>query len=107
MPNGIEVRVLDAPGSMKDTFIQSMPELKNARHLARSKKGLLFAASVSQLYCIQMTDIQKQCKSLMKEKKFQLALQLTVTPPPLKHFSHTCKYVLIHLFYYNSGNIRW
>lgn len=78
IPNGIEIRVLDAPGTMKDSFIQSMAELKNVRHLARSKKGLLFAASVSQLYCIQMEDIQAQCQSLMKQKKFQLALQLTV-----------------------------
>lgn len=104
MPNGIEIRVLDAPGSMRDTFIQSMPELKNARHLARSKKGLLFAASVSQLYCIQMVDIQKQCKSLMKEKKFQLALQLTVMRSPYKLYVHSFQYSKF-LNIYCSGNI--
>lgn len=79
MPNCVEVRVLDASGSMKDTFIQTLPEVQKARHLARSKKGLLFAASVSQLYCIQGVDIQKQCQSLLQQKKFQLALQLTVS----------------------------
>lgn len=78
LPNGIEIRVLDASGSMKDTFIQLLSEVQKARHLARSKKGLLFAASMSQLYCIQGVDIQKQCQSLLQQKKFQLALQLTV-----------------------------
>lgn len=79
LPNGIEVRVLDASGSMKDTFIQTLPEIQKARHLVRfSKKGLLFAASMTQLYCIQGVDIQKQCQSLLQQKKIQLALQLTV-----------------------------
>lgn len=79
LPNGVEVRVLDAGGSIKDTFIQSLSEVQKARHLVRSKKGLMFAASVSQLYCIQGVDIQKQCQSLLQQKKFQLALQLTVS----------------------------
>lgn len=79
LPNGVEVRVLDASGSMKDTFIQTLSEIQKARHLVRSKKGLLFAASVSQLYCIQGVDIQKQCQTLLQQKKFQLALQLTVS----------------------------
>lgn len=63
---------------MTDTFIQNLSEIQKARHLVRSKKGLLFAASITQLYCIQGVDIQKQCQSLLKQKKFQLALQLTV-----------------------------
>lgn len=78
MPNGVEIRVLDASGSMKDTFIQTLSDVQKARHLVRSKKGLLFAASVSHLYCIQGVDIQKQCQNLLQQKKFQLALQLTV-----------------------------
>lgn len=78
LPNGIEVRVLDASGSMKDTFIQSLSDVQKARHLVRSKKGLLFAASVTHLWCIQAADIQKQCQTLLQQKKFQLALQLTV-----------------------------
>lgn len=79
LPNGVEIRVLDASGSMKDTFIQNLTDVQKVRHLVRSKKGLLFAASVSQLYCIQGVDIQKQCQSLLQQKKFQLALQLTVS----------------------------
>ncbi|XP_055308436.1 vam6/Vps39-like protein [Sitodiplosis mosellana] len=78
LPNGVEVRVLDASGSMKDTFIQTLPEIQKARHLVRSKKGCIFAASMTQLYCIQGIDIQKQCQSLLQQKKFQLALQLTI-----------------------------
>lgn len=80
LPNGVEVRcVFDASGSMKDTFIQSLPEIQRARHLVRSKKGTIFAASITQLYCIQAVNIQKQCQSLLQQKKFQLALQLTVS----------------------------
>lgn len=77
--NSIEVRVLDASGSMKDTYIQSLGDVQKARHLVRSRKGLLFAASISQLWCIQAIDVQKQCRSLLENKKFQLALQLTVS----------------------------
>lgn len=80
LPNGVEVRcVFDASNSMKDTFIQSLPEIQKARYLVRSKKGTIFAASITQLYCIQVVDIQKQCQSLLQQKKFQLALQLTVS----------------------------
>lgn len=79
LPNSIEVRVLDASGSMKDTYIQTLADVQKARHLVRSKKGLLFAASITQLWCIQGIDIQKQCRSLLENKKFQLALQLTVS----------------------------
>lgn len=76
--NACEIRVLDTSTSVKDTFIQTLPELKNARHLIRSKKGMLFAASVAQLWCIKSVDIPKQRHSLLQQKKFQLALQLTV-----------------------------
>lgn len=75
--NSLEVRVL-ASKSDDDTFVQSLPELQKARLLVRSKKGLLFAASVSQLWCIQAVEIPKQRQGLLQQKKFQLALQLTV-----------------------------
>lgn len=84
--NALEIRVLDSSASVKDTFIQTLPELKNARHLIRSKKGLLFAASVAQLWCIQAVDIPKQRQSLLQNKKFQLALQLTVRFRPADSF---------------------
>lgn len=69
---------MDTSGSMKDTFIQTLTDIQKARYLIRSKKGMLFAASVSQLWCIQAIDIPKQRQSLLQQKKFQLALQLTV-----------------------------
>lgn len=77
--NVVEVRVLDQSGSNKETFIQTLSDLNKARLLIRAKKGLLFAASVSQLWCIEMVDITKQTNTLLQQKKFQLALQLTVS----------------------------
>lgn len=77
--NVLEVRVLDQTGSNKETFIQTFTELQKARLLIRAKKGLLFAASVTQLWCIEMVDITKQTNTLLQQKKFQLALQLTVS----------------------------
>lgn len=77
--NCVEVRVLDQSGSNKDTFIQTISELSKARLLIRAKKGLLFAASVTQLWSIEMVDIGKQTNTLLKQNKFQLALQLTVS----------------------------
>lgn len=77
--NILEVRILDQSGSNKDTFIQTLTELNKARLLIRAKKGLLFAASVTQLWCIEMVDITKQTNTLLQQKKFQLALQLTVS----------------------------
>lgn len=76
--NSLEVRVL-ASDADDETFMQSLPELQKARLLVRSGNGLLFAASVSQLWCIQAIDIPKQRQSLLQQKKFQLALQLTVS----------------------------
>lgn len=64
---------------MKDTFIQTLSDVQKARYLIRSKKGLIFAASISQLWCIQAIDIPKQRHNLLQQKKFQLALQLTVS----------------------------
>lgn len=84
LPSALEVRVVDTSGSMKDTFIQTLTEIQKARYLIRSKKGMLFAASVSQLWCIQAIDIPKQRQSLLQQKKFQLALQLTVNTFYLK-----------------------
>lgn len=106
LPNSIEIRVLDTSGSMKDTFIQTLPEVQKARHLVRSKKGFLFAASISQLYCIQGVDIQKQCQSLLQQKKFQLALQLTVSSmkvqPKNKFYLVEISCCICYL-----GNFRW
>ena len=77
--NTLEIRVLSASDSTKDTFIQTIPDLQNARLLVCGKPGLVFAASVSKLWCIEMVEIPKQLQNLLQQKKFHLALQLTVT----------------------------
>lgn len=61
-----------------ETLIQTIPDLHKARLLARTKQGLLFAASITHLWCIQAVNIPEQRKNVLKQKKFQLALQLTV-----------------------------
>ncbi|KFB35035.1 AGAP002498-PA-like protein [Anopheles sinensis] len=74
--DAIEVRVFDNVED-KGTLIQSIPQLQKARFLVRGKQGLLYAASVSHLWCIQAVDISKQREHLLKEENFQLALKLT------------------------------
>lgn len=92
--NVVEVRVLDQSGSNKETFVQTLTELNKARLLIRAKKGLLFAASVTQLWCIEMVDIAKQANTLLQQKKFQLALQLTVSK--LRTESARCRNAFPH-----------
>lgn len=76
--DGVEVRVFDnVDMSDKGTLIQSIPQLQKARFLARGKQGLLYAASVSHLWCIQAVEISKQREHLLQEENFHLALQLT------------------------------
>lgn len=77
--DAIEVRVFDnLDMSDKGLLIQTIPQLQKARFLARGKKGLLYVASVSHLWCIQAVEISKQREHLLQEENFHLALQLTV-----------------------------
>lgn len=76
----MEVRVLDTSGLEKDNLIQTIPELQKARFLISGKNGqhgLIFAASISHLWCIEAIDIATQRQSLLQDKKWFLALQLT------------------------------
>lgn len=76
----VEVRVLDTSGLEKDNLIQVIPDLQKARFLISGKsnmKGLIFVASLSHLWCIEPIDIDTQRKSLLHDKKWFLALQLT------------------------------
>lgn len=77
--DSIEVRVMDSSGLEKENLIQVIPDLPKARFLIRGQRGLLYAASLSHLWCIQAVDLTKQRKMLLKDKKFHLALQLTVS----------------------------
>ncbi|XP_035774752.1 vam6/Vps39-like protein isoform X2 [Anopheles albimanus] len=74
--DALEVRVFDNDED-KGTLIQTIPQMQKARFLVRGKQGLLYAASVSHLWCIQAVDIAKQREHLLKEENFQLALKLT------------------------------
>lgn len=77
--NGIEVRILEASGPVNDTFVQLLPDIQRARYLARSKNGLFFAASLTEIWCIKNIDYRKQCKDLLENKQFQLALRIAVS----------------------------
>lgn len=75
--DALEIRVLDEHGPAMETLIQTIPDLHKARLLVRTKQGLIFAASVTHLWCIKAVNIPEQRKNVLKQKKFQLALQLT------------------------------
>lgn len=59
-------------------MVQVLNNLPKARLITRCKQGLLYAASVSQVWCLHAIDIAKQQEILLKDKQFQLALTLTV-----------------------------
>lgn len=75
---GIEVRCLQGNGINKDTIVQNIPELAKTKFLIRSEKGTIFAASVSELWYIRLVDIPTQRQNLLPQKKYQLAIELTV-----------------------------
>lgn len=76
--DAVEIRVFDAAGMEKTNLIQTIPELSKARFLIQGSRGLLYAASINLLWCIQAIDIAQQRTDLLQDKKFNLALQLTV-----------------------------
>lgn len=84
--NGIEVRCLDVSGIDKETLVQSIPELSKVRHLVRSARGTIFAAAISELWCIRMVDITTQRQQLLQQKKFQLAIEITVSSNTVKFY---------------------
>lgn len=77
--NGIEVRCLEANSINKDTLVQTIPELSKTKYLVRSGRGTIFAAAISELWCIRLVDITTQRQQLLQQKKFQLAIELTVS----------------------------
>lgn len=76
--SGIEVRCLENNSIDKDTLVQSIPELSKIKHLVRSAKGTIFAAAISELWCIRLVDVTSQRQQLLHQKRFQLAIELTV-----------------------------
>lgn len=74
-------------------FIQTLGELNKARLMYRCKRGLIFVASVGQVWCLSSVDITKQCQQLLKDKQFQIAIDLTslsdCTPEDKKQKIHS------------------
>lgn len=68
-------------------FIQTLPELNKARLMYKCKRGLIFVSSVGQVWCLSSVDISKQRQQLLKNKQFEIAINLTdlsVCPPEEK-----------------------
>lgn len=72
LSDSIEIRTLDNATEP----IQVMRDLPGVRYLVRTGSGMLFAASVSQLWQIKITDIPLQIQQLNEKKNFQLSLEL-------------------------------
>ncbi|XP_075976960.1 vacuolar protein sorting 39 [Anticarsia gemmatalis] len=75
-------------------FIQTLPELTKARLMYRCKRGLIFVSSVGQVWCLSSVDVSKQIKQLLKDKQFQIAIELTslsecTTPEEKKQRIHS------------------
>lgn len=58
-------------------LIQSLSAPK-VRLIAFCKRGLLYIASQTHIWCLQAVPISQQVKTLLEEKQFQLALKLAV-----------------------------
>ncbi|KAH8295279.1 hypothetical protein KR018_009557 [Drosophila ironensis] len=71
--NAIEVRSLTG----KDTLVQTIPELKDTHCLVSGGEGIIFAAALSELWCVRLAEIPTQRQQLVQHKKFQLAIELT------------------------------
>jgi tetratricopeptide (TPR) repeat protein len=72
LPECIEVQTLEPSG-----LVQTLPDLSKVRFIITCQQGLLYAASVSQIWCICAVDVARQRKVLLDSKQFQLALKLT------------------------------
>ncbi|VEN61538.1 unnamed protein product, partial [Callosobruchus maculatus] len=70
--DGIEVLTLE-PSSL----VQTLGNMPKVRFIVAAQQGLLYAAAISQIWCIHSVDIAKQRKILVDGKHFQLALKLT------------------------------
>lgn len=58
--------------------VQTLGDMNKVRLIVWCRQGLLYAASVSQVWGLVGVDVAKQRKVLLDDKQFQLALKLTV-----------------------------
>ncbi|CRK91919.1 CLUMA_CG005538, isoform A [Clunio marinus] len=102
--DAVEVRVLDTSGLEKDNLIQVIPDLQKARFLISGKSnqnGLIFAASISHLWCIEAIDIATQRQNLLQDKKWFLALQLTAMSDESAEDKHSMTHEIQTLYAYD------
>lgn len=102
--DSVEIRVLDTSGLDKNNLIQVIPELQKARFLISGKSGqngLIFAASTSCLWCIASIDIATQRQSLLQDKKWFLALQLTAMSDESDEDKHSMTHEIQTLYAYD------
>ncbi|XP_024940137.1 vam6/Vps39-like protein isoform X2 [Cephus cinctus] len=57
--------------------IQTIPDLNKARLIFRCKQGIVYIASMSQVWCIRAVDVAQQIRTILEQNQFQLALKLT------------------------------
>ncbi|XP_012264302.2 vam6/Vps39-like protein [Athalia rosae] len=57
--------------------MQTIRELNKARLLYRCKQGLVYVASVGQVWCVNAVEVTQQIRTLLELNQFQLALKLT------------------------------
>lgn len=58
-------------------FVQTLPDLVKARLMYRCRSGLIYLCSMGQVWCLSAVDITKQRQQLLKDKQFQIAIDLT------------------------------
>ncbi|CAK1543127.1 unnamed protein product [Leptosia nina] len=71
LQDNIVVQTVEPP-----LFIQTLQDLNKARLMYRCKRGLIFVASVGQVWCLNAVDVTKQRQQLLKDKHFQIAIDL-------------------------------
>lgn len=74
--DAVEVRVKSTDAD-KETLIQTLGDVPQARHLLRSAQGNIIVASKSTFWYMRAVDIARQRQHLLQQKRFHLALQLT------------------------------
>lgn len=102
--DAVEVRVFDKSRLEKDNLVQTISELPEARFLVtgkNGKNGLIFAASVSSLWCVEEIDIPTQRQSLLQDKKWFLAMQLTAMSAESAEDKHSMTHEIQTLYAYD------
>lgn len=69
-----EVHAIEA-----EEVIQTIPDLGKVRFVSRAQQGIIYAASIGQVWLFRAIDIPIQRNALLENKQFELALKLTVS----------------------------